>query len=65
MAIPKVKLRSKKDKKGITYFIDYTVNEIRHRPTVGSNKKTALEICQNVQAKLYVFKTFQTFHNLN
>jgi integrase len=52
MAIPKVKLRSKKDKKGITYFLDYTVNEIRHRPTVGSNKKTALEICQNVQAKL-------------
>ena len=52
MAVPKVKLRDKKDKKGITYFLDYTVNETRHRPAVGTNKKTALEICQNVQAKL-------------
>ena len=52
MAVPKVKLRQKKDKKGITYFLDYTVNGTRHRPAVGTNKKTALEICQNVQAKL-------------
>jgi len=52
MAVPKVKLRHKKDKQGITYFLDYTVNGRRHRPAVGTNKKTALEICQNVQAKL-------------
>jgi len=52
MAVPKVKLRDKKDKKGITYFLDYTVNGKRHRPAVGTNKRTALEICQNVQAKL-------------
>ncbi len=52
MAVPKVKLRDKKDKKGVTYFLDYTVNGKRHRPAVGTNKKTALEICQNVQAKL-------------
>jgi len=52
MAVPKVKLRERKDKKGISYFIDYTVNRIRRRQNVGTNKKTALEICQNVQAKL-------------
>jgi len=51
MAIPKVKLRERKDKKGHSYFIDYTVNGRRHRRNVGTNKKTALEICQNVQAK--------------
>jgi hypothetical protein len=52
MAVPKVKLRNKKDKNGTTYFLDYTVKGKRHRPAVGTNKKTALEICQNVQAKL-------------
>jgi len=52
MAVPKVKLRERKDKKGVSYFIDYTVNEKIRRQNVGTNKKTALEICQNVQAKL-------------
>jgi len=52
MVIPKVKLRHKKDKTGIAYFLDYTVNGKRYRPAAGTNKKTALEICQNVQARL-------------
>jgi integrase len=52
MAVPKVKLRERKDTKGVSYFIDYTVNGKRHRQNVGTNRKTALEICQNVQAKL-------------
>ncbi len=52
MAVPKVKLRERKDTKGVSYFIDYTLNEIRHRQNVGTNKNTALEICESVQAKL-------------
>jgi hypothetical protein len=44
MAIPKVNLRKRMGKKGISYFIDFTLNGKRHRLTVGSNKKTSKEV---------------------
>ncbi len=49
MAIPKVNLRQKK---GTSYFIDFTISSKRYRLSVGTNKKTALEICQKKQAEL-------------
>ena len=52
MAIPIVNLRQKKGKKGTSYFIDFTISGKRYRLSVGTNKKTALEICQKKQAQL-------------
>ena len=39
MAIPKVNLRKRKGKKGISYFIDFSVNGVRYRVNAGTNKK--------------------------
>jgi hypothetical protein len=52
MAIPKVNLRQKKGKKGTSYYIDFTISGKRYHPSVGTNEKTALEICQKKQAQL-------------
>ena len=52
MATPKVKLRQRKGKKGISYFIDFTVNGRRYRLGAGTNKKIALEICQKKELEL-------------
>lgn len=43
MAIPKVNLRSRKGKKGISYFIDFAVNGKRFRVNAGTNKNAAME----------------------
>lgn len=52
MAVPKVNLRQRKSKKGISYFIDYAINKKRYRIAAGTNKKTATEIAQRTQAEL-------------
>jgi hypothetical protein len=52
MSVPKVNLRTRKGKKGISYFIDLTLNGKRSRIVAGTNKKTALEISQNTQVEL-------------
>ena len=52
MAVPKVNLRARKEKKGISYFIDFTINGKRIRIVAGTNKKTAIEIAQRTQAEL-------------
>jgi hypothetical protein len=52
MAVPKVNLRSRKGKKGISYFIDFTINGKRNRIAAGTNKNTAREISQRTQAEL-------------
>jgi integrase len=52
MANPKVNLRQKKGKKGTSYFIDFTIRGKRYRLNAGTNKKTALEVCQKKQAEL-------------
>lgn len=52
MAYPKVNLRKIKRKKGIAYFIDYTVNGKRHRHVVEGNKHTADRIKLEIQQRL-------------
>jgi integrase len=52
MANPKVNLRQRKGKKGISYFIDFAIDSKRYRESAGTNKKIALEICQNKQLQL-------------
>lgn len=52
MATPKVNLRQRKGKKGISYFIDFAVKGRRYRLHAGTNKKVALEICQQKQLEL-------------
>ena len=52
MAVPKVNLRARKGKKGISYFIDFTIDGKRSRIVAGTNKKTALEISQRTQIEL-------------
>lgn len=52
MSVPKVNLRQRISKKGISYFIDYAINRKRFRIAAGTNKKTATEIAQRTQAEL-------------
>ncbi len=52
MATPKVSLRQRKGKRGISYFIDFAVNGKRYRLAAGTNKKVALEICQKKELEL-------------
>jgi integrase len=52
MAAPKVNLRQRKDKKGTSYFIDFTVNEKRYRIAAGNNKKNAETIRREYDARL-------------
>ncbi len=52
MAYPKVNLRKIKRKKGISYFIDYTIDGKRHRHVVEGNKHTADRIKLEIQQRL-------------
>jgi len=52
MAYPKVCLRKIKRKKGISYFIDYRENGLRHRRIVEGNKHTAEQIKNEIQRRL-------------
>jgi len=52
MATPKVNLRQRKDKKGTSYFIDFTVNGKRYRIAAGNNKKRAASIQREYDARL-------------
>jgi len=52
MATPKVNLRQRKGKKGISYFIDFAVKGRRYRLSAGTNKKITLEICQKKELEL-------------
>lgn len=46
MSVPKVNLRERKSKRKTSYFIDFTIKGKRYRLSAGTNKKVALEICQ-------------------
>lgn len=52
MAVPKVKVRTRKSKNGISYFIDFAVAGKRYRLAAGPNKKTANEIAQRKLTEL-------------
>ncbi len=54
MAIPKVRLKTRKGKNGISYYLDYTINSKRFRPVVGTNKKKAEDIHRETEAKIYL-----------
>jgi integrase len=58
MATPKVNLRKRKTKKGVSYFIDYAVNGKRYREAVGDNKKNA----EQIQAKVKTDLAFGKYH---
>ena len=52
MPAPKVNLRERKSKRKTSYFIDFAVKGKRYRFSAGTNKKTALEICQQKELEL-------------
>lgn len=52
MAIPKVRLKPRSGKNGISYYLDFTLIGTRRRITVGTNKKNAEEIRREYDAKL-------------
>ena len=58
MATPKVNLRKRKTKKGVSYFIDYAVDGKRYREAVGDNKKNA----EQIQAKVKTDLAFGKYH---
>ncbi len=52
MSVPKVNLRERKSKRKTSYFIDFAVKGKRYRLSAGTNKKIALEICQQKALEL-------------
>lgn len=49
MLIPKVNLGRAKRKNGFVYTMDYTVNGVRKRPPIGTNKRVAQSIVAQKQ----------------
>lgn len=56
MTIPKVNLRKIKDENGYSYMMDYTVNGIRTRKKIGTNKRLAESIVAQKQTELTLGK---------
>ncbi len=56
MKIPRVNLRKIPIKNGYVYIMDYTVNGVRKRTSIGSNKRIAESIVAQKQTELTLGK---------